>query len=440
MEINAKNMDLLYRVGSTKFQKAFSPAKSYAISTGLCDITPMSTIEMDHFWLARLPAMREWLGAKVVNGISAHSQKLVAKYWEVTFGILREHVKYDQFNMFNFALTSATERANKLIDYKLADLLRTNPTVNPVTGAPLYYDGEPFFSTAHPISGNSTSQDPTPTALTGKSLIGTTNATLSTNYGAGGALDGLTLILNVNGAGNATLTFAVANNALTPATLLAAITAKWPALTQVTLGGASGTALKLAAATSIVVGNGTANTLLGFTNAQVGTSVTTQSNLALGTPLTHSSYSAAFETMLGYTDEQGKPFDIMPDTLFVGPALRRVGKEIVEAKLIANTSNGGASGAMSVQDNVEQGTARLVVVPEWGYSPGMWMLAQTNGILKPFTWGQAEAPHMVPLIDPTSPNVFMNRQFLYSIEAYGEITGTLWPLAYYGNSAPTFGG
>ena len=432
-------MDLLYRVGSTKFQKAFSPAKSFAIASGLCDITPMDTIEMDHFWLARLPAMRAWLGSKVVNGISSHSQKLVAQYWELTFGILREHVKYDRFSLFNFALTSATERANKLIDYKLADLLKSNPQTDPLTGASIYYDGEALYSTAHPISGNSSNQDPQPTTLTGVALTGTTNATLSSNFGAGGSLDGLTLILNVNGAGNQTLTIAVANNGLTSATLLAAISAKWPALTQVTYGGSTGTALKLTAATTIVVGNGTANTLLGFTNAQTAAAVTTQSNLALSTPLTHSSFSVAYEAMLNYQDEQGKPFGVIPNKLFVGPALRRVAKEIVEQPWMVNTSSGGVT-ATGPMTNVEQGNAEVVIVPEFAYSPGMWILADTTGVLKPFTWGQLEAPHMIPLISPTSPNVFLNREFLYSVEAYGQIIGTLWPLSYYGNSAATFGG
>jgi len=443
VEINARSMDLLYRVGSTKFQKAFNPAKQFAIESGLCEIYPTTTLELDQFWLARLPVLREWLGAKIVNAISAHSQKLVMKNHELTFSVDRNHIKYDQFNMFNFALDSATERANKLVDYAVADILRSNPTTDTSTGLPLYYDGQPFFSTAHPITGNTANQDPQPTALTGAQLVGTTDATAAALFGSTGTLyasgSALTLILNVNGAGAVTLTFTAAS-AATVGTMLAQIQATWPALTQVTIGGSSGRALVLTASSSIAVGNGTANTALGYTNLEAGTGVSTQSNLALSTPLSHSSYSAAYETMLNYVDEQGRPWNVVPDTLFVGPHYRRIGKEILEESKIANVSLAAGSNTVMVQDNAEQGTAKLVIVPEFNYSPGMWILASTKGPLKPFMYGQLEAPHMIPCIDPTSPNVFLNRQFMWSIEEMGNIIGTLWPLAYYGNASATFGG
>jgi hypothetical protein len=101
---------------------------------------------------------------------------------------------------------------------------------------------------------------------------GTTDVTASGLYGAGGTLagggTGLTLILNVNGAGSTTLTFdgAGLTNDASEAAMLAAINTQWPTLTATVVAthlvltdntiGASG---------SIVVGSGTANTALGLT-------------------------------------------------------------------------------------------------------------------------------------------------------------------------------
>jgi hypothetical protein len=106
-------------------------------------------------------------------------------------------------------------------------------------------------------------------------VTGTTDITSGALYGSGGTLagggTGLTLILNVNGAGPLTMTFdgAGLTNDASEAAMLAAIHTEWPALTAVA-GGGGGIHLVLTTTTSdfefasIVVGSGTANTALGL--------------------------------------------------------------------------------------------------------------------------------------------------------------------------------
>ena len=98
----------------------------------------------------------------------------------------------------------------------------------------------------------------------GVSTIGITDVTATTLYGGGGTLNGLTLKLNIDGAGEQTLTLSGAGNTTTLITLIAAIVVKWPSLLQVGTGGASGNNL-LISSKSIVIGAGTANTALGLT-------------------------------------------------------------------------------------------------------------------------------------------------------------------------------
>jgi len=97
----------------------------------------------------------------------------------------------------------------------------------------------------------------------GQAVVGTTDISAGTLYGGSSTLDGLTLILNVDGAGPQTLVLSKATNVATKKAFLAAILAKWPALNLCT-DDAANHHLALSAVTSIVVGSGTANTLLGL--------------------------------------------------------------------------------------------------------------------------------------------------------------------------------
>lgn len=107
------------------------------------------------------------------------------------------------------------------------------------------------------------------TYATAATVTGTTDTTVAGLYGAGGTLNGLTLILNVNGGGALTLTLSGLTNTANSAALLAAIQAQWPGITA-TQGGTGGTKLvltdlTLGSSSTIVVGAGTANALLGLT-------------------------------------------------------------------------------------------------------------------------------------------------------------------------------
>lgn len=105
-------------------------------------------------------------------------------------------------------------------------------------------------------------------AATAAAVTGTTDATAGGLYGGSATLNGLTLILNVNGAGPLTLNLVGTTNTLNQAAFLAAIVAEWPTLTativstHLTL-----TDLLTGYNNTIVVGAGTANTALGLTAA-----------------------------------------------------------------------------------------------------------------------------------------------------------------------------
>jgi hypothetical protein len=98
----------------------------------------------------------------------------------------------------------------------------------------------------------------------GNATIGTNDVTAAGLYGGGGTLNGKTLILTIDGQTAQTLTFAGGGNSVNLTALITAIANKWPTLFQVGVGGPSGNKL-LISSTSVVIGAGTANTVLGLT-------------------------------------------------------------------------------------------------------------------------------------------------------------------------------
>ena len=333
MEFTQQGMEILYRDVQTTFQWAVQNTKPWTVESGIVQVVPMVTLEMDQFWLARIPAYRRWVDSKHVNNLSAHSKKLIAAEWEDTIGIKRKFIKYDRFEVFNQGIVLLGQRGSKW------SITRSRICCVPTR----------FWATT--ICRCTTTDSPSFRRSTRR-----------------------------------------------PAAILR------PAADQCARG------LK---------------------------------QLALGTPLNHDTFSTAVSTMMSYTDETGRPFDVVPDTLYVGTPLRRVALEIadVSSKTIANVAAAAGSSTAMVQDNVEAGRVKVVVKPEMNFSPGQWLLAQTKsgvGSVAPFVYGELEKPHIIPMIDPQSANVFMHGEYLWSGEAMGEITGSLWYLCFMGNSAETY--
>jgi phage major head subunit gpT-like protein len=147
----------------------------------------------------------------------------------------------------------------------------------------------------------------------------------------------------------------------------------------------------------------------------------TYSNLNAAKPLTQTNYAAAKAQMRSFRGESGLALQIMPTLLMVPPNLEQAGKQVVGADTIvqvvrnqANTDNVAAA----APTNVFQGDTTLVVNEYLIDDPDTdaWYLLSTDK-LKPIVWQLREAPHRIPIVDPTNPLVWMQRMFAYSVEA-----------------------
>ena len=140
----------------------------------------------------------------------------------------------------------------------------------------------------------------------------------------------------------------------------------------------------------------------------------------LNLTLTPDNYQTARAAMAVRLGQDGKPLAVRATELWVPPALEAVGKQILEADLIANNTFQGATQAGGYS-NIWKGTAKLRVVPELatgsddldGVGDKTWYLFDTSKAVKPLLYVLRQAAEITYRAAPTDPIVFDQHTFLY---------------------------
>lgn len=131
------------------------------------------------------------------------------------------------------------------------------------------------------------------------------------------------------------------------------------------------------------------------------------------------SYGAARQAIMRFTDSEGMPLRLIPDTLEVPPALEAAARIICEATELLDTS-----------PNPYKGTAKVLVNPALTSSTA-WMLHVTSKqSIKPFIIQMRKAPEFVSQTDMSADDVFNRREFKYGAEARATGLYGFWQLSY----------
>lgn len=148
---------------------------------------------------------------------------------------------------------------------------------------------------------------------------------------------------------------------------------------------------------------------------------------AVKTALSQTAVEAGIATMQGYTLEGGKPAQVSPRILLVGPSLEGLAKKICEADIIAE----GGVGVSNVS------TARrlkvLVSTDLVGDHASKWFILGEKATIKALAVQQREKPILVRMDRDTDEAVFMRGEVYYATAARGEGFLTLPFLAYMGD-------
>jgi len=125
--------------------------------------------------------------------------------------------------------------------------------------------------------------------------------------------------------------------------------------------------------------------------------------------------------MATFVGDAGKVLALQADTLMVPPALETAAKIIGQAEITAQVVKNVAADqnvAAAGITNVWRGTLKNIIVNPYLTTNAAYIMCSARPI-KPFVWQLRKAPVFAALVDPTLPNMFERREFIYGAESRG---------------------
>lgn len=134
------------RVGfKASFQGALeaAPSEFKKIAT----VVPSTSAANIYGWLGQFPALREWIGDRVVKDMAAHGYQITNKLFESTVGVKRTDIEDDNVGIYTPLFAEMGRAAGAHPDQMIFELLKVGHST-------LCFDGQNFFDTDHPVYPN----------------------------------------------------------------------------------------------------------------------------------------------------------------------------------------------------------------------------------------------------------------------------------------------
>lgn len=127
-------------------------------------------------WMERFPAMRKWVGEKVVKQLKGQGYTIINDDFEATIEVDRNDIEDDTLGIYGPEAEMAGYSAAHLPDELVFDLVNAG-------FVELCYDGQPFFDTDHPVK----KKDGSTVSVSNKGTTALSFATLAAAQGSFGA-------------------------------------------------------------------------------------------------------------------------------------------------------------------------------------------------------------------------------------------------------------
>lgn len=125
------------------------------------------------------------------------------------------------------------------------------------------------------------------------------------------------------------------------------------------------------------------------------------------------------EAMAAFVGDEGRPLAVVADTLMVPTSLRRYAVEAAKAELIPQTIRNVAGteiAAAAPVSNIYRGDFNVIVNPYLSNTtPAAYIMCCGRPVM-PFIWQLRQVPVFTALVDPTLPNCFQEKEFVYGTE------------------------
>lgn len=140
MIINQAALQAIFKGFKVIFQTAFENVKP--TFTKIATIVPSSTKSEEYKWLGKIPRMREWIGDRVIQNLSAYDYTIKNKDFELTVSVDKNDIEDDTIGVYNPLVQSIGQSAAMHPD-ELVYALIAGGFENKC------YDGKMFFATDH---------------------------------------------------------------------------------------------------------------------------------------------------------------------------------------------------------------------------------------------------------------------------------------------------
>ncbi|MEI7036439.1 Mu-like prophage major head subunit gpT family protein [Fulvimonas yonginensis] len=144
MIINKGNLTALALAFKAAFQGVLGQAPSQYLE--IATVVPSTTGAEEYGWLGSLPNVREWVGDRVVHGITSHGYTIRNKSYELTVAVPRPAIEDDQYGVYTPLMAEMGRSMGAHPDQLCYGLLAAGRTEK-------CYDGQAFFSKTHPVTG-----------------------------------------------------------------------------------------------------------------------------------------------------------------------------------------------------------------------------------------------------------------------------------------------
>ena len=148
MMITPQNLRGIYVGFNTIFNKALGDYKP--LYPEIATVTPSTTDTETYAWLGDIPGMREWIGERELQNLTASEYTIKNKSYEATIGIDRDVIEDDRIRLWSSNISALAQNAAKNPDKLIFRLLAEGFTSK-------CFDGKPFFSDAHKTGGKKVS-------------------------------------------------------------------------------------------------------------------------------------------------------------------------------------------------------------------------------------------------------------------------------------------
>src|SRR5699024_11093226 len=125
------------------FQNGLSQAESQYLK--LATRTKSNTSSTTYGWLGNMPALREWVGARVIQDITNSGYNIVNKKFESTIGVDRVDIDDDNVGIYGPLFEELGRSAAVFPDQLVGELLAAGDKTP-------CYDGQNFFDAEHPVN------------------------------------------------------------------------------------------------------------------------------------------------------------------------------------------------------------------------------------------------------------------------------------------------